>query len=121
MSPLDEVFRLLSEERRRYALYYLHQQDGPVAIEQLARTISEWERDPSEAEIPDETFEHVVLTLNHTHLPKIAEADSIEYDRENRQVRITDTSSEVDIILSIANGLEQPSTDIDVHDLITRL
>ncbi|MFC6786813.1 hypothetical protein ACFQFH_13285 [Halobaculum halobium] len=120
MSSLDEVFRLLSRERRRYALYYLRQQDGPVTIEQLARTISEWESDPSDADVPDELFENVVLTLDHNHFPKRAEADSIEYDRENRQVRITDTASEIDVMLSIAHGLEQPSTDLDVLDLVSR-
>lgn len=114
MASLDEVFDLFSRERRRYALYYLDQEDGPVTIDELSKKISEWENDAAREHIPDDTFKDVTLSLEHNHLPKVNDADAIEFDRENGQIQITGTSPEFSLILSIAKGLEQPSTDIDV-------
>ncbi|WP_144905167.1 DUF7344 domain-containing protein [Halobellus captivus] len=117
MNSLDEVFRLLSKERRRYALYYLYQQDRPVTIEELTDAVNEWEAASAEGSEPDERFEDVMLTLNHTHLPEIESAASVEFDRENEGVRITDAAREVEILLSIAQRLEKPSLDIDTIDV----
>lgn len=116
MKALDEVFDLLRRERRRYALYYLDQQDGPVTIDELTRKISEWELGSSRNEVPDERFEDVILSLEHSHLPRVDDAEHIEYDRENERLRITDASTEFSVILSITKGLERPSTDVDVLD-----
>ena len=117
MNALDEVFELLGRERRRYALYYLRQRDGPVTVEELAEAIAEWERDDAEHGPEDERFEEVVLSLNHAHLPKIESADSIEYDRENDRVRIADTAGKAEIFISIAERLERPGDDIDSLDV----
>ncbi|WP_336024515.1 DUF7344 domain-containing protein [Halobellus salinisoli] len=117
MHSLDEVFRLLSKERRRYALYYLYQQDRPVTIEELAEAVNEWETAADDVDAPDERFEDVMLTLNHSHLPEIEAAASIEFDQENGRVRITDASREAEILISIAQRLEQSSSDVDIVDV----
>lgn len=46
MVTLDTLFKLLENERRRYALYYLYEQDGPVGVKELIETIEDWEDNP---------------------------------------------------------------------------
>ena len=70
MEILDRVFEVLSEERRRYALYYLEQEDGPAPLEELIEQIAAWETNESAATIPDEKFREVGLKFYHTDLPE---------------------------------------------------
>lgn len=105
---LDRVFELLRKERRRYALYYLEQQDGPVPIDEVAEKVAEWETDGVRASIPEELFERVECSLRHTDLPKASEAEYIEYDPKEGVVEVTGTPPEVDAILTVAKVIERP-------------
>lgn len=64
MKTLDDVFRLLDRERRRYALYYLQEAGGPVPVEELVAVIAEWESDASADADEYDEFD-VALTLEH--------------------------------------------------------
>lgn len=111
MKALDEVFDLLSRERRRYALYYLERQDGPVPVEDLAATIAEWEAGGEANGSPGDEYDDVIISLEHNHLPKIEGADFIEYDRAGRQLELSGTASELRVVLSVAKAIEQPEQD----------
>jgi hypothetical protein len=113
MEALDAVFEQLATERRRGALYDPDRRDGPVSVAELAAVIEDWEDDPGDpdAEAADETYERVVLSLEHHHLPKAAEAKFVEYDREAGEVRITGAPTEVEVVLSVASALERPADD----------
>nr|WP_255767200.1 hypothetical protein [Haladaptatus halobius] len=41
MVSLDRVFDLLGKQRRRYALYYLEQQEGPVTVYEVTEQVAE--------------------------------------------------------------------------------
>lgn len=116
MKELDEVFSLFSDERRRFALYYLDQTDGEVPLDELAKQVDEWESDPQSFATPDPDYENTVISLEHNHLPKIEEATHVEYDRQNEQLRVSDMSSEMDILLSVSKAIEQPSSSDDILD-----
>lgn len=109
MASLDTIFDLLARERRRYALYYLENQDGKISIDELTRAIVEWESDPSEA-ISQEELDEVNLELRHVHLPKTAEVDFIEYDTEEGIVQVSGEPSEFDTVLTVAEVIERPKT-----------
>ncbi|WP_425493568.1 DUF7344 domain-containing protein [Natronosalvus vescus] len=55
MVSLDRIFDLLSNERRRYALYYLDQKDGPVPVDEVAEQGTEWETEGAPSSIPGES------------------------------------------------------------------
>ncbi len=110
MASLDTIFDVLSEERRRYALYYLEERNEPVPVDELAERIADWESDASE-EVPDRRFADVDLSLRHVHLPKTAEIDFVEYDRETGIVKVHGTPPEFDAVLSIAEIIENPKAD----------
>lgn len=106
MESLDRLFELFTRERRRYVLYALDEADGPVGVDELAQRISRWEEDGDDAD--PETFEDVVLSLEHTHLPKASRAEYIEYDREAGEIRITGSPTEFTIVLKVSEAVEQP-------------
>jgi hypothetical protein len=107
MDSLNRIFDLLSKERRRYALYYLERQDGPVSVDELAERVVEWETDPAAVSIPEERFERVEIELHHNHLPKASEAEFVEYNPERREVEVTGTPPEFNAIISIAEIVER--------------
>lgn len=110
MESLDEVFELFSEERRRYALYYLDEAEGPVEVRELASQIQEWE-DGSDPPALGDDYRDIVLELEHTDLPKAARAEYVHYDPEEDIIELSGSSPEFEIVLSVAEAIEQPGED----------
>lgn len=108
MESLNRIFDLLSEERRRHALYYLEQRDGPVSVDEVARQVADWETN-GVTSIPEEKFEEIEVELHHNDLPKASEAKHIEYDPEEDIVEVTGTSPEFNAIISVAEIVERPN------------
>jgi len=83
---LDTVFDLLSDRRRRYALYHLvGEGPGTVDYTALAERIASWEvadGDPSESRV-----ETVAADLYHSHLPKLDAENVVEFDPRSGDVR----------------------------------
>ena len=100
---LDLVFDLLSNSRRRYALYYLNEQtDGVATIESLTENVIAIERmtddeettsnaqPVSEHDHDDESAERqasIRMELQHVHLPKLEDAGILEHDERSETVR----------------------------------
>lgn len=108
MESLDQIFDLLTKERRRYALYYLEQQDDPVPVDEVAEQVAEWETNGATTSIPEEKFRNIELSLQHTDLPKASETEYIRYNREEGIVEVTGTPPEFDVIISVAEIIERP-------------
>lgn len=106
MESLSRLFDVFGRERRRYALYALAEADEPVELEELAAQITRWEEDDGGPST--EAFEDVVLSLRHTHLPKAAQAEYVEYDRERGEIRISGEPPEFQIILTVSEAFEHP-------------
>lgn len=107
MASLDTVFELLSNERRRYALYYLKQENRPVSVDELAETIAEWESDSGEGD----PMEHVEIELAHIHLPKATEVDFVEYNPDAGLVEVQGPPPKFNVMASVARVIEQPSEE----------
>jgi hypothetical protein len=110
MASLDRIFDLLSDEQRRYALYYLDRQDDPVPVDELADVVAEWQDDPPQTDARLDRYEKIEMRLHHQHLPKAAEAEFIEYDRERGVVEVSGTPSEVEAVLTVAELVENPAS-----------
>lgn len=57
----------------------------------------------------------MVLSLKHHHLPKAAEAKFIEYHPERNEIQITGAPTEFEVILSVAEAVEQPGKEDIIH------
>ncbi|MFU8869780.1 hypothetical protein [Natronococcus sp.] len=108
MVELETVFDLLGDERRRYALYYLYERDGPVSVAEVVETVEKWEDDDAEADPEFDSLDRIALELQHVHLPKSAEVEFIQYDPSRNVVQITGSPPEFDAFVTVAKLLENP-------------
>ncbi|WP_436910130.1 DUF7344 domain-containing protein [Halosimplex marinum] len=89
---VDDLFELLARPGNRYALAYLHRADGPVPYEDLVENVVDGADTPdglSAAEFRD----RVATRLVHSNLPKLDDAGLVEYDRDDRTVRPTESTA----------------------------
>lgn len=79
MEKRDELLGLLADRYRRATLRYFHESPADVAsVSDVAGAISEpQQEDP----------QHVAGRLHHSTLPKLAEADVLDYDARSTSVR----------------------------------
>lgn len=83
--PLDQVFDVLSNRRRRYALYYLRDvADGVASVDEVADHVVTLEGGSTE---PEDHRRSVLTSLEHTHLPKLEDASVLEYDPRSGTIR----------------------------------
>ena len=108
MVKLDAVFDILSDERRRYVLYYLHQRSGPVPVSELVEVIRRWEDDPPQPDASWEAIDALEVELRHRHLPKAAEVDFVQYQPDQGIIQVQGTSPKIDALVTIARIIEQP-------------
>ncbi|RDI69625.1 DUF7344 domain-containing protein [Halopelagius longus] len=85
----DELFRILSNSRRRYIIYYLHEEGDEMSLKELAARIAAVENGTAVEDVTDEERQRVYISLYQTHLPKLEEAGIVSYDDEERMVELT--------------------------------
>lgn len=84
----DVLFDLLSKSRRRYALYALtRSEDGIADAETLADEVAMLEAKLEGVTLDGSLREDVFESLREKHLPKIADADIVDYDERSGIVR----------------------------------
>jgi hypothetical protein len=88
--PIDQLFALLSNSRRRHTLYQLYRsEDGAVGVEALTDAVA-----VSETGRADESrSKSVYVSLYQTHLPKLESFGVVEYDRDEQVVRLSDEAA----------------------------
>lgn len=81
-ADLDALFEVLADRERRCILECLEENDDDIAaFSDLIERVADSE-DPTDAE-----RERIAVSLHHTHLPKLADADLVEYDTRSETVR----------------------------------
>ena len=114
MEKLDRVLDLLSIKRRRYVLYYLEERGGPVPLSEVVAKVEEWENGVS-SEQDDDDDREILIQLKHRDIPKMREAEYIEYDPERGEIEISGMPAEVEVLLSVTEAIEQPAEDDIIH------
>lgn len=90
----DELFRILSNSRRRQILYFLHRADEAISLKDLAAMVASRENETTVEEVTDEERQRVYISLYQTHLPKLESAGLVRYDEEERNVSlVTDVAN----------------------------
>ncbi len=93
--PEDDVFAVLSSQRRRFALHCLQKYGGPMALADMADEIAVWENDTDIADISPEEVKRIYVSLYHTHVPKLEDADIVEYSQERDMVALSENAEQV--------------------------
>lgn len=84
----DDVFRVLRNRDRRYALYFLLEH-GTVSLDELADVVVGWTNATTYGTASKRLRDGVYVDLTHRHLPAMADADVIRYDRESGEVSLS--------------------------------
>ncbi len=90
--PLDQVFEVLKNSRRRETLHYLADNDGKSSLSDLAEHIAALENDTTVAAISSSQRKRVYVGLYQCHLPKMDDMDIIDFD-QNRGTVVLSTNA----------------------------
>jgi hypothetical protein len=102
--PLDTVFSLLSNHRRRLVLRHLHS-EGETSLGDLAEVIAARENGKPRAEVTATERKRTYVGLYQCHLPKLEDAAVVEADR-SRDVRLGPNATQLLAVLEAAEGPE---------------
>lgn len=93
----DDIFDLLSDQRRRTVLDILRARDDPLALADVAREVVRDEDTPIDA-VPAEDLERVHSRLYHQDVPKLADYGVVEYNVERRTVALTEQARQLALL-----------------------
>ncbi|WP_408957752.1 hypothetical protein [Natrinema sp. 74] len=108
---LETLLAVLANRRRRYALYYLRENEV-ADIDELARWLTETGENP-QTSANEDRFGRAKTALIHTSLPRLREAGCIEYDRRSGTVRYRRPSQSLAALLEVCSELESPSMEFE--------
>jgi hypothetical protein len=97
-----EIFGLLSNHRRQYAIHYCKREDRPVELGELAEYVAAWELAKEVEELTATERKGVYTPLQQTHLPTLAKANMIEFD--DRTIELTDGAADLEVYLDVVPG-----------------
>ena len=102
----QDVFTLLSNERRRGVVRAFQELDPPVEVGDLAEYIAADENEKPVAELTSEERRRVYTALQQRHLDKLEDAGIIERDRD--RIEPTERIEELEMHLEVVEGDEIP-------------
>ncbi|MFB6151453.1 MAG: hypothetical protein ABEJ40_06575 [Haloarculaceae archaeon] len=102
----DVVFDILSSARRRYVLYLLRTESG-MELTDLAERVAAWENDVDVKDLEKQQRKRVYVSLYQTHIPKLADAGLVDYDKDSGMVELRSNGYRIDRHLQS----DQPTLD----------
>lgn len=94
-TPTDAAFLsetladALGHRRRRLLLHCLDSREFMVSRSDVAAQLAAWEADADPADVSSERRETIETTLHHVHVPKLADADLVEFDARSEMLTLT--------------------------------
>lgn len=99
-AEFETALDLYRDRYRRVVLAVLGDEQRPLTLNDLTKTVIKHACDGSVTDVSDGTAERVRVSLYHVHLPKLAEAGLVEYDPEQKLVEPTERLDQVQSHLS---------------------
>lgn len=92
----EQIFEVLSNERRRLVLRYIRQHSGEqIGFSDLVDQIAAWENDATQGNVNTDKRKCVYTALRQSHLPKLDRFDVIEYDQQRGLIEPKETIENV--------------------------
>jgi len=95
----DELFQLLSNRRRRFALHACRTEETPITLSDLAERVAAWEYGKAVADVTAEERRRVYTSLQQTHLPAMEEAGVVTV--EDKVVDLADDADAFEVYLEV--------------------
>lgn len=102
----EDVFGILSNKRRRYAVRACQQLDAPFELGELAEYVAAEECGKPISEVTGEERRRVYTSLQQVHIEKLEDAGVIECERKT--IEPTDRLEELEFYLEVVPGDEIP-------------
>jgi hypothetical protein len=103
-----DIFDILRNQRRRFVLHYLLHCDTSGDLGEIATQIAAWEADTGVEEVSSKQRKCVYTTLQQSHLPKMDNADVVDYDANRGTVQRTEHTEKLNVYLEIVPADEFP-------------
>ncbi|WP_458189729.1 DUF7344 domain-containing protein [Haladaptatus sp. NG-WS-4] len=107
----DKIFHILQTQRRRFALRYLKDTDGPVEMRDIAEQVAAWENNTTVRALSSNQRQRVYIALYQSHLPKLDNEGIIEYNKSRGVVERGPLADQFDPYLDL------PGDDTDEVEL----
>ena len=105
----DELFDLLSNQRRRFAVHALSRQpEAEVELSTLAERVAAWENDVDHTELDYAERKRVYTALQQSHLPRMDQAGVVHFDKDRGVVEASSVLDDAEIFLEVVRGREIP-------------
>ena len=118
--PLDITFEILKNSRRRTVLEYLRDEEDTVTIGELAEHIAAIENDTTVQQLNAQQRKRVYIGLYQCHLPKMDDANVVDFNQDRGLVTITEAASPLFDYLDTADESE-PTTPPHRYFAVTAL
>jgi len=102
----DEMFHVLRNQRRRYAIHYLKYESEPIDVGDLATQVAAWENEIPVEEVTSKQRRRVYNSLKQTHIPHLTDNEFLEEERG--EVALTDQAKKLDIYLELVPEKDIP-------------
>jgi hypothetical protein len=99
--PADELYDILANRRRRYALHYLQQVDRRVDFGEMAEQIAAWEHEKTRQKVTSDERKYVYSALQQRHLPKMDSANLVEFNKRDGTIEPTTVLNEIDVYAEV--------------------
>ncbi|MFD1562576.1 hypothetical protein ACFR99_03250 [Haloarchaeobius amylolyticus] len=97
----DTALEILSNRRRRCVLQCLLPYDNPLALADLADEVAALENGTGTTDVSKADAKDIYVSLYHVDIPKLADADIVEYDQGQNTVTLTQNAVELRPLLEV--------------------
>lgn len=94
--PLDQVFEVLKNSRRREVLKYLKNREGSVSLSDLAEHVAAIENDTTVRALSSSQRKRVYVGLYQCHLPKMDDMDIVNFDQNRGRIELAANADQLD-------------------------
>ena len=106
--PLDQVFGILKNQRRRYVLEFLNEADEEVTLSEVAEQVSAWENDKDISQISSKERKRVYVGLYQCHLPKMDAMGIVSFNKPRGVIELGEDTEEVYKYLEMSEEPDEP-------------
>jgi len=105
----DVVLDVLSNQRRRFTVHHLKQQDGgPITVSELAEQVASWENNTHVDALTHAERKRVSNALRQFHLPKMADYEFVDYESNRGTVSLTPVATNTEFYIDALTGRQIP-------------
>ena len=106
--PLDQVFEILKNKRRRTVLQYLETHEEPVSLSDLAEHVAADENDTTVRQVTSRERKCAYVGLYQCHLPKMDNMDIIDFNQNRGRIELGRNASQLEEYLDYSESTARP-------------